>query len=249
MDCMTALDALPALLGTARHQTYIETAGEDLERAGELYAWGTSLAGAWHSHIGYIEVAIRNAMDRELRIWNAAQSGSYGQDWTADGGASTLLYNIIRKSISDARESAQKDADKRPMGHPRKDAVPNHDDVVAQLTFGAWSRLIMPPYGPHGVGNDRQRQLWREALHKSFPGATPDEGGRRYVGEQLEAIRRLRNRIAHHENLLDLPIVARLNGSLALLGMINEDFPDLVMGRNALRRLAAEDPRRHWGGA
>lgn len=75
------------------------------------------------------------------------------------------------------------------------------------------------------------------------------EGGRRYVGEQLEAIRRLRNRIAHHENLLDLPIVARLNGSLALLGMINEDFPDLVMGRNALRRLAAEDPRRHWGGA
>lgn len=60
----------------------------------------------------------------------------------------------------------------------------------------------------------------------------------------MEGIRRLRNRIAHHDNLLSVDIVARLNGSLALLALINRDFPDLVMRANTLRQLAATDPRR-----
>jgi hypothetical protein len=248
MTRMTTPDALATLLGSARNQTYVDAADGDLERAGELYAWGTSLAGAWHAHIGYIEVATRNAIDRELRPWNAAYSGTYGEDWTADGGAAQTLYGVLWKPLRDAREASVKDAQRRPLGHARKDATPNHDDIVAQLMFGAWTRLVMPPSGPNN-GNARQKQLWREALHRSFPGAEPTERGRRYVGEQLEAIRKLRNRIAHHENLLSLPIVSRLNGSLTLLGMINRDFPDLVMGRNPLRQLAAEDPRLHWGSA
>lgn len=242
---MTAPEALLALLGPARYQTYIDAAGGDHKRAGELYAWGTSLAGAWHAHIGYIEVATRNAIDRQLRPWNANQGVSYSESWTAEGGAAPPLYGILGKLLKDARAGANEDAHRRPMGHARKDATPNHDDIVAQLMFGAWTRLVMQPAGP-GRGNERQMQLWDEALHQAFPGADPNERGRQYVGRQLQAIRKLRNRIAHHENLLSLPTVKRLNGSLTLLGMINNDFPDLVMGRNRLRQLAAEDPRKHW---
>lgn len=242
---MTSPKELSVLLGSARFQTYIDAAAGDLERAGELYAWGTSLSGAWHAHIGYIEVAVRNAIDRELRPWNAAHSGPYSEDWTVEHGAAQPLYGILAKPLREARDTSVREAQRRPFGHARKNATPNHDDVVAQLMFGAWARLVMPPSGPDRE-NERQKQLWQEALHKAFPAAEPNERGRRYVGRQLEAIRKLRNRIAHHENLLSLPIIPRLNGSLALLSMINSEFPDLVMGRNPLRQLASEDPRLRW---
>lgn len=73
---MPAEDPFHLLLGTARHQTYIDAAGGDRHLAAELCEWSTKLAGSWHSHLGYIEVAVRNAIDRELSPWNASQTSA-----------------------------------------------------------------------------------------------------------------------------------------------------------------------------
>lgn len=252
MALMSAEEAFPVLLGTARHQAYVDAAGGNAQRAAELYEWSTKLAGAWHSHIGYVEVAVRNAIDRELAVWNASrtddQGNPYGPDWTVDGRADPLLYLTIGKPLNEARENARKEAGRRPQGHGRRGAQPNHDDVVAQLAFGSWSRLVTAPQGPERPrANTSQIQLWDQALHRAFPGAAAGEPGRVWVGRQLEGIRRLRNRIAHHDNLLAVDTTARLNGSLALLVRIHADFPDLVMGPNTLRQIAAADPRLQWG--
>lgn len=251
MAPMSAEEAFPVLLGTARHQAYVDAAGGNAQRAAELYEWSTKLAGAWHAHIGYIEVAVRNAIDRELAVWNASrtddQGTPYGPDWTVDGGADSLLYLTIGKPLNDARENARKEARRRPRRHARRGVPPNHDDVVAQLAFGSWSRLVTAPQGPERPrANASQVLLWDQALHRAFPGAASGEPGRVWVGRQLEGVRRLRNRIAHHDNLLGVDTTARLNGSLALLALIHADFPDLVMGPNTLRQLAAADPRLQW---
>lgn len=248
---MPAEDALPMLLGTARHQAYIGVAGGDAHRAAELYEWSTKLAGAWHSHIGYIEVAVRNAIDRELTTWNASRTDDlgvlYGPDWTSAGRADPLLYSTISRALDEARENARKEAQRRPPGHARRGVQPNHDDVVAQLSFGSWSRLVTVPQGPKDSrANSAQIRLWEQTLHRAFPGAKPGEPGRIWIGRQLEGVRRLRNRIAHHDNLLEVDTTARLNGSLALLACIHSDFPALVMGPNTLRQLAASDPRLRW---
>lgn len=60
----------------------------------------------------------------------------------------------------------------------------------------------------------------------------------------MERLRILRNRVAHHENLLQVNTTTRLDSSLSLLASIDQDYPDLVMVRNSLRRLTREDPRR-----
>ena len=70
---MSSENALLELLGPARHQTYMDAAAGTPQRAAELYEWSNKLAGAWHSHIAYVEVAVRNAIDRQLRTWNASQ--------------------------------------------------------------------------------------------------------------------------------------------------------------------------------
>lgn len=151
MTGMSAEDALAVLLGTARHQAYLDAAGGDAQRAAELYEWSTKLSGAWHSHIGYIEVAVRNAIDGELSAWNATQTDDsgipYGRDWTVDGGVHPLIYRTIGKALREARGNALKEAKRRPKGHLRRGVKPNHDDLIAQLTFGSWSRLVTAPQG------------------------------------------------------------------------------------------------------
>ena len=60
--------------------------------------------------------------------------------------------------------------------------------IVAVLTMGFWNRLLAPEY---------EKSLWVPHLHKAFPHyRKPD---RVLIFARLEDIRRLRNRVAHHE--------------------------------------------------
>lgn len=176
ISVMATEDALQHLLGEARYQTYLDAAKGSHQGAAELYEWSVKVAGAWHSHISYVEVAIRNAIDQRLCAWNSAQpranGGLFGPNWTAEGEAAPLIYGIIGESLSDARSASRKEARRRPHSHPRKNVYPNHDDVVAQLSFGAWSRLVMPPHGrPSSHAHRNQRILWEKCLSGAFPRA------------------------------------------------------------------------------
>jgi hypothetical protein len=61
--------------------------------------------------------------------------------------------------------------------------------VIAELTFGFWVSLVGPGYA---------QQIWDAHLHKAF--VVPL--GRKAVHRRLEKIRKLRNRVAHHESII-----------------------------------------------
>ncbi|MDO4258018.1 MAG: Abi family protein [Actinomycetaceae bacterium] len=237
--------SLSRALPPARFAPYLSASGMDQARAEDLYRWNARLSGAWHVHLGYIEIALRHALDQQLREWNAKQSDINGRpltkDWTTENGTAPLLYNLIGTGLREARKAAEKDSKSRPQSHSRHQLPPTHDDIVAQLTFGTWSRLLRLP-GQRNA-NKQQQMLWQQCLALAFPNASSDTAGLEYVGRQAEGLRRLRNRIAHHENLLAVDTHARLNGSLALLRQIDQQLPAIVMRDNMLRTLAREDPR------
>ncbi len=67
--------------------------------------------------------------------------------------------------------------------------------MVAELTFGFWVRLTASVY---------EKTIWVKHLHKMFPIRLP----RKQLFQRLDAIKQLRNRIAHHEQIIarrDLP--------------------------------------------
>ena len=68
-------------------------------------------------------------------------------------------------------------------------------DVVAELTFDFWSNLLRPDYG----------QLWRTSINIVFPNIAPGIT-RHDVQSMAKEINRFRNRVAHHEPVLDLNI-------------------------------------------
>ena len=238
------LQLLMGLLGEARAEPYMAAANGDPDRARELYLWATELAGSLHAQISFVEIAVRNAMDAQLSLWNSTQGEEYGCDWALDRGAASPLYEILSKELRTAQSWAQKEPERRPRDHPRYGAGVTHDDVVAQLMFGAWVKLIRP--ASSSESSDRQCRLWDEALHLSFPYADSTNEYRLRIGHQLEVVRKLRNRVAHHDNLLAVEVNRRLNGMLSLLAKIDPSYPEIAMARSQLRRLAKEDPRRRW---
>lgn len=237
---VTKQDELMRFLGQARLSTYLAAAGGDAGRAADLYLWATELSGALHAQLSFVELAVRNAIDRQLVTWNDAQG--YGPGWTADGSAAPLLYQILRKPLNDARTWADKEAAVRHPRHPRHGLGVTHDDVVSQLMFGAWVKTIRPI--SQSESNDRQKQLWTEAMGGAFPHADQSDAGRQAIGAQLETMRQLRNRVAHHDNLLAVDIRHRQNGILSLLSKVDPALPALAAARSPLRRLTREDPRR-----
>jgi hypothetical protein len=63
--------------------------------------------------------------------------------------------------------------------------------VISELSFGFWTALCSRPYS---------QSLWIPHLHKAFP---HKRLGHRVAYARLEAIRKLRNRVAHHEPILN----------------------------------------------
>jgi len=81
--------------------------------------------------------------------------------------------------------------------------------VVASLTFGFWTALLANRY--HQV-------LWVPAIHLAFPGYV---GRRGALQQELEALRRLRNRLAHHEPVFNRDLAADHRSILQVLGWIS----------------------------
>lgn len=232
------------LAGLARFAPYLRETHGDVEHARELYLWAADLAGALFSTIAFVEVGLRNSMDRKLRAWNDQQGVDYGEDWALRKGAAPLLYELItHKSLASAQNFASEQSRLRPKTHPRRLATVTHDDVVSHFMFGTWVYLIKPR-----VWNRPQQcqQLWQECLSHAFPNADPSDAGRQRLADQLDRVRKLRNRVAHHENLLYVDVRKRLRDMLGILALVDPQLPDLAMQSNRVRSLVRADPRRSW---
>ena len=68
----------------------------------------------------------------------------------------------------------------------------DRDKVIAELTFDFWSNLFRTQYA----------DLWRTKANIAFPGLARREG-RREIQNLVRDINQLRNRVAHHEPILD----------------------------------------------
>lgn len=74
----------------------------------------------------------------------------------------------------------------------KEQTSPTPGDVIAELKFAFWVSLL---------GRSYDATLWRQCLHKGFQSG---RGRRRSdVHGRLNAIRRFRNRVAHHEPIYD----------------------------------------------
>ncbi len=164
--------------------------GLTFEDALRQYDWNIALSAAVYESLHRVEVTLRNALDRELSLWNEGQidtrtSLTFGREWLVN--PAPLLSRLLGSSWEKARTRVARQS----RSWPRK-AVQMHADVLAQLPFSAW-RFLLPDKDPG------RRLLWEQATRWAFPGW---EGDSLVLTRNVAGLVKLRNRVAHLEPIV-----------------------------------------------
>jgi hypothetical protein len=197
------LAALETSLSPERMATYVQAAGGDLERALRLYTWNTAASAAFYGPLQGLEVALRNAMHRQLRA-------VYGEDWYDNPACGLDAGGLDR--LGAAKMDLQKGGYHIDSPH-----------VIAALPFGFWVSLLGK--GGRGPAPDTRKRnydmtLWRKALYKAFPHSRKS---RVDTHSPLDYLRTFRNRIAHHEPIFNRHLKADFQSILEVTGWICPD--------------------------
>lgn len=113
-------------------------------------------------------------------VIHSFMSAAYGAEWLTNPAAAPL-NDFSRSMINEAIREI--------------DGTPTAGKIVAALRFAFWVGLLAKQY---------DATLWRQALHRGFRA----EGAKKraVVHGRTNAIRRFRNRVAHHEPIFHKPL-------------------------------------------
>ena len=135
-----------SLLSRGRFASYLSATGGDCDQAVALYRWNTALSAACFEAIHYVEVVVRNAMDREMRTHR--QESATLIPW--------FLMPVVGKHQANFDESIERVRRRlRDQGRDRE----TRDQIIAGTDFGFWTALL----------HSENEELWRQALRKAFP--------------------------------------------------------------------------------
>jgi hypothetical protein len=129
-------------------------------------------------------------------------------------------------------EKPQRDAVAKARNKLGSGAGP-HDPgrIVAELSFGFWVALFARRY---------EVLLWRTTLHQRFD-PTP---ARRLLHNRLSGLLALRNRIAHHEPILQRNLQADHDKILWVLGTLSPEMGAWVRHHSRVLQVVAQPAQR-----
>lgn len=168
------LTALPFVVSKARFSTYLRAEHHDVRAALALYRWNLELSAAFFVPLQVCEIAIRNAAAEAIE-------NVHGSDWPwLEGFRRSLpLRRGYYRQAQDLADTAK-----------RHSTV---GQVIAELKFMFWQSMFT---------SSQDMRIWNSQLPLVFPGMSANltiSEARQKIHDEIEAVRRFRNRIAHHE--------------------------------------------------
>ena len=188
-----------ACITPERLATYVNEAKKRSCSTLQLYLWDHDMACACMGDIAILEIALRNSLDCQL--------SAIAQAW-----ADTPDWYMASLRFDDRTQRQIRDAWGRLTQQQKKQST--HGHLVASLTFGFWRNLLEDGGAIHARYPDESRadyenDFWRKGLDKAFPGGRlyAKAGGvqwtRVYALSIVKTVHALRNRVAHHEPLIN----------------------------------------------
>lgn len=228
------LEVFNRVIPPARFQTYLD-AGGSLHKAVELYFWNMEAASAVTQLSGWVEVLLRDTIDRRLQEWNFGHGNSY--EWITQPAAP--LQHIVRKTPPKYWQPTPMNPLWKDWWEARAECTssnPGHNDLVAGLSFGTWTSILPSPKAT-SVKNARLA-IWSSALSGGF-GGQPHAAIYRWAHE----IRDMRNRASHLRPMLDTARLMTFHKySIRLLRSIDEDFGQVVAGLALIPNVVKSKP-------
>ena len=138
----------------------------------------------------------------------------------------TQVYGNCWFDSAPLRDPEQKAVVKATQSLQRENKPQTPGRVIAAVNFGFWVALFAKKY---------DATLWRTVLHQLFGSSRP----RADLHDLLDRLRTLRNRIAHHEPILQRHLRADHDGILWLLNGLSPDTATWVQHHSRVRSTLA----------
>lgn len=159
-------------LSQERFAPYLDLSSSNDSAALKLYEFNIKLSESFYPSLHNLEISLRNNFHFSI-------SKIYGEDWLLNR---DLISGTNKKEFVNLAKIAEIVSKSKSL---------SSGEIVSNLSFGFWVSLLYPNY---------ELSLWRGSLHKIF--AQNQKITRKEIHQKLEAIKRIRNRAAHHEFIL-----------------------------------------------
>ena len=159
---------------SARLERYCEHQSADQAKAIDDYVYNLRLAGAMIPMLHVLEIALRNGIHNRLKTHYDKED--WWCEWINDPNFKNQNDKLTKTTKRLESEKAR--------------CTPNK--IVAELDFGFWVSFFNEKY---------QAVLWKP-LRQIFTQCPKRQRQRHKISKRLNAVRKLRNRVFHHEPLL-----------------------------------------------
>ncbi|MBM9467985.1 hypothetical protein [Nakamurella leprariae] len=183
----------------------------------ELYEWNARVSAALLVPLHVCEVVLRNAI-------SAAIEQQYGHRWPWSDG--------FHRSLPSPRTSYKPGVD---LVRAR-DGMPTTGKVIPELKFVFWQSMMTSRH---------DKRIWNRELRAVFPNVDPNQAIaaiRSGMYGDLETLRLLRNRIAHHEPVFTRNLTVDLETIVRLIGSVSIPTADWLNRFDAARGVIASKP-------
>lgn len=201
---MNEIDLLTNNFSAQRLSKYLRLYAGDGNKAVAHYKANLALAESLYTSLSVFEVTLRNALSNQMERMMGRK------DWYA-----VFPSNPALKSLTGEITTAIKHISQR-------GEMVSPDKIVAELTFGFWVTLLNSEY---------ELTLWK-GLRLAFPNMPKSQRKRKNVSAPCNALRKLRNRVFHHEAICwDLTYLTGIHDRLLeMLGWLDKDMPQWLNG-------------------
>lgn len=183
------------VLSESRFRTYLLAMNQDEAAALALYSLNVKVCAELYAWLGFLEVALRNALIRALKPGKAAQEFD------------PLL--AIWADLTPPARASYLNAKQRLVNQGKAVTL---NAILSELPISFWRYLTSSRY---------QNTLWSSHLRFAFPGLWPQK--RSAVYEVIELAVLLRNRIAHHEPVFNRHLGQDLAQIQQIIGWISPE--------------------------
>jgi len=193
-----------------------------------LYSWNAQVSAALMYPLHLCEVVIRNAVSEALIT-------AHGPRWPWDQGFLLSLPHPTGLKLFRPRDAVTA-ATNKAQHSAKKGMPPSTDKAIAEMSFAFWESMFTKRFDPG---------IWQSQLMALFPNA-PD--GAQYfsvradIYQALGTLRKLRNRIAHHEPIFARPLDAEFLLIEKLIRYRCNDTADWLLQTQEVQRLLSLKP-------
>ncbi len=204
-------------LSPTRLTPYMALSGRDTDTL-KSYVQNIALSVALYPTLQQFEVVFRNQIEKIL-------IADFGVQWFSN-------HTFLRNLDQWANQELTKTLNKIGRTHSQTTSAL----VVAECTFGFWTSFL----------EARNNQIiWFKHDRTIFPFATRKQRNIQVIRREFDAIRKLRNRIAHHEPIRDDPnLQTKYQSVVRLLNWMNPHVA-LWMQKNNIDSFAKEYQKIH----